>query len=156
MKITVWELPFDQVKPFKAFPYWGRMGECPPPPAENLLIPPTYKNSAPVDSPPQSLLLFHFCFNFILFGHLGHVNFDFNWCSVFTESWFQLWKTFGSSKSLLLRFPSPCKKIAPSKISSEVGEPNPSPTPYRYLDNPAISDNGKLSGDAFADPIIPF
>ena len=46
-------------------------------------------------------------------------------------------------------------KITP-KISSGVGEPYPPPTPYRYLDNPAISDNGKLSGDAFADPIIPF
>ena len=50
----------------------------------------------------------------------------------------------------------PVKKFPPSKISSEVGEPNLSPNPYRYLDNPAISDNGKLSGDAFADPIIPF
>ena len=42
--------------------------------------------------------MLHFCFNFILFGHRGHVNFHFNWCSVFTEGCFYLWKKFESSK----------------------------------------------------------
>ena len=84
-------------------------------------------------------LLFHFCFNFILLGHLGHVNFSFNWCSVFTESCFSLWKRFQSSKSVLLRFPLPGKYPPPSKISN----PPPNwgggihlPTPYDYLQNP--------------------
>ena len=49
------------------------------------------------------MLLLH-CFNFILFGHTGHVNFDFNWCSVFTDSYFQLWERMELSKSLILRF----------------------------------------------------
>ena len=56
---------------------------------------------------------FRYSSNFILFGHLGHVNFDFNWCSVFTESYFKLWKRFKSPKPLLLRFPSPGKKKSP-------------------------------------------
>ena len=49
------------------------------------------------------------------------------------------------------------KKSLPSEISSGVRGiyPPPPPTPYRYLENSVISDNGKLSGDAFADPIIP-
>ena len=32
--------------------------------------------------------LYHFYLNFILFVHTGHVNFDFNRCSVFTECCF--------------------------------------------------------------------
>ena len=50
----------------------------------------------------------------------------------------------------------PVKKSLPVKFPVGWGNLTPPPTPYRYLDNPAISDNGKLSGDAFADPIIPF
>ena len=32
------------------------------------------------------MLLYHFCFHFILFVGTVHANFDFNWCSVLTES----------------------------------------------------------------------
>ena len=57
-----------------------------------------------------------FFFNFILYLHMYHANFYFNWCSVFTESYFQLWKMFklSKSKSFLLRFSPPGKKISPS------------------------------------------
>ena len=64
--------------------------------------------------------MFHFCFNLILFGNLGHVNFDFIW-----------------SKSLLLRFPFPGKK-SPLKIS----DPPPN-TPYHYLETP-VGDSDKF------------
>ena len=37
---------------------------------------PTGGNYNPIKT--ALLLLLHFCFNFILFGHTGHVNFDFN------------------------------------------------------------------------------
>ena len=69
--------------------------------------------------------MYHFCFNFILFGHTGHANFGFNWCSAFTESYFQLWKRYDWSKSLFLRFPLPGKKIPPAKFL----------IPYCYLEN---------------------
>ena len=39
------------------------------------------------------MLLYHFCFIFILFPHTGHSNFDFNWCSVLTECCFYPWKS---------------------------------------------------------------
>ena len=51
-----------------------------------------------------------FSFDFILFGDTGHTKFDFNWCWVFTESCFLLWKRLESSKSLLLRLPPAVKK----------------------------------------------
>ena len=60
-----------------------------------------------------SLLLLHFWFNCILFGHTSYVNFHFNWCSVFAVGCFELGKRFEWPKSLLLRFPSPGKKIPP-------------------------------------------
>ena len=41
-------------------------------------------SSTPPPVKIPSLLPYHFCFNFILFGHTDHVNFDFNWYSVFT------------------------------------------------------------------------
>ena len=44
-------------------------------------------------------------------------------------------KRFELSKSLLLRFPSPVKQIPPSKISDP-------PTPYHYLENPAVFFSG--------------
>ena len=70
-----------------------------------------------------AVVLYHFCFSFILFWHTGHINFDFNWCLVFTECCFQLWKSFESPKSLLRFLPSG-NKISP-----------PSSTPYHYLEN---------------------
>ena len=36
--------------------------------------------------------MYYFCFNFILFGHTGHANFCFNWCSVLTENYFSFEK----------------------------------------------------------------
>ena len=62
------------------------------------------------------MLLLHFCFKLMLFGLTSHVNFHFSGCSVFTECCVYLWKRFKSSKSFLLKFPSPGKKISPSKI----------------------------------------
>ena len=48
--------------------------------------------------------------------HLRHANFDFNCCSVFTDSCFVLWKRFPWSKSLL-RFPPPGNKTPSTKVS---------------------------------------
>ena len=64
----------------------------PPPPPNQNSIPPI-NNFQVITQQKQhfqlwSLLLLHFCLNSILFGHTGHVTFDFNWCSVFTESCF--------------------------------------------------------------------
>ena len=70
--------------------------------------------------------MYHFCFNFILFGHIDCTNFGFNWCSVFTESYFELWKRFDWSKSLILRLLPPGKKVPPSKTSKFPC------TPYHY------------------------
>ena len=39
-----------------------------------------------VEQPPRGM-------EFILFVHTGHVNFDFNWCSVLTECCFYPWKS---------------------------------------------------------------
>ena len=54
-----------------------------------------------------------------------------------------IWKTFKSSKSLLLRFPSPDKKNPPSKIFDLPRPPGiyppPTPIPYCYSENPASS-----------------
>ena len=86
--------------------------------------------------------MYHFCFNVILFGLTVHANFGFNWCSVFTESYFYHWKRFDWSKSLLLRFPLPVKKILPNKISNSphflplFGKPQPPP----YLDFSGIAE----------------
>ena len=79
----------------QGFPYLGdgphnsqtlahslHLKESPPPPTKYLL--PPLNNSFQVMTLKKttflavSLLLFHFSFHFILFGHLGHVNFDFN------------------------------------------------------------------------------
>ena len=38
----------------------------------------------------QQSLLYHFYFNFVLFVHTDHANFDFNRCSTFTKCCFQL------------------------------------------------------------------
>ena len=70
--------------------------------------------------------MYHFCFNFILFGHTSHTNFDFNLCSVFTESRFRLWKRFEHLKSLLLKLPPPGKKIPSAKFPIP---PPPHPLP---------------------------
>ena len=40
------------------------------------------------------LPLYHFCLHFILFVYSGHINFDFDQCSIFTGRWFYLWKRF--------------------------------------------------------------
>ena len=67
-------------------------------------------------SPPTSQP-YHFYFNFVLFVHIGHANFDFNWCSIFTECCFWFWKRFKWSKSiLLLSFPPPYQLNSFSKI----------------------------------------
>ena len=89
-----------EFKDIRVFPTGGS-----PPPAESMLIPP------------------HFCFSFILFGHTCHANFDFKWCSVFTESYFSFVFSL-----LLSRFPPPGKKV-PSKISDppKWGEFPPTP-----------------------------
>ena len=63
-----------------------------------------------------------FYFNFILFWHTGHANFDFNWSSVFTECCFELWKKFKSSKSLL-RFSSTTTPSSSGKISDSCPPP---------------------------------
>ena len=47
--------------------------------------------------------------------HLRHANFDFNCCSVFTDSCFVLWKRSPWSKSLL-RFPPPGNKTSSTKF----------------------------------------
>ena len=44
--------------------------------------------------------------------------FDFNWCSVLTKCCFYLSKIFKSSKSLLLRFSPPGKKIPPAVFTT--------------------------------------
>ena len=56
------------------------------------------------------IVLYHFYFNFVLFVHVGHANFDFNQCSLLTEWCFQLFKRLELSKSLLLRFSPPDEK----------------------------------------------
>ena len=82
----------------------GRKGKVPPP-AKNLLIPPT-KFLSPLPLKVNSLhkaaenVYYWHCsctilINFILFWHSrGHANFDFNWCSLFTRSCFLLWKSW--------------------------------------------------------------
>ena len=66
----------------------GEWGQSPPSPpkkkAKNLLIPPS-----PGTIPPPTITFF---FNFILFGHIGHANFDFNQCFVFTKAVFSFEK----------------------------------------------------------------
>ena len=80
---------------YRVFPTGGNVGRVPPP-AKNLLISTHLEKIPPSRLPPplsnnfqvitqlkqyfylQSLLWLHFYFNFILFGHTGHVNFDFN------------------------------------------------------------------------------
>ena len=57
----------------------------------------------------QSLLLYFFHFTHVLFAYIGHANFDFNQCSIFTDCCFQHWKRF--EWSLLLRFSSTHKTI---------------------------------------------
>ena len=77
----------------------------------------------------QSLLLYHFYLNFILFVHSDYVNFNCNQCSIFTEPCFQLWKRFEWSKSLLVRFLQSNKKL-PLKQNlqlSSLGEFSPNP-----------------------------
>ena len=53
-----------------------------PPPLPSSLPPPKVNNFQVITQSKhfqlQSLLLYHFCFNFVLFGHTGHANFDFN------------------------------------------------------------------------------
>ena len=94
------------------FPYWGDFGESshqlkissitsslPPPEKirsvdshpQQLFIPPLpkFSNNFHVTTQLCSYTIF---FNFILFLHRGDVNFHFNWCSVFTEGCFYLWK----------------------------------------------------------------
>ena len=54
---------------------------CTPPPPPPRKIPPSTLPPPNFYSPNpkvNSLLLFHFCFNFILFRHLGHASFDIN------------------------------------------------------------------------------
>ena len=69
----------------RVFPTEG-CGESPPPLHQPKLC------SSPTRKNPPSLLVYHFCFNWILFGPTSHANFGFNWCSVFTESFFYLWE----------------------------------------------------------------
>ena len=63
------------------------------------------------------MLLYYFYFQFLFFEHTCHTNFYFNWCSVFTECPFWLWKRFKWSKSLLVRFSPPNSKFLFSIIS---------------------------------------
>ena len=78
------------------------------------------------------LLLYHFCFDFY-FWHTDYVNFDFNWCSVFIESY--TWKRFESSKSLLVRF-APRGKNIPT-LHQNFWFP---PTSYCHLENPVYRE----------------
>ena len=69
---------------------------------------------------------------FILFVHTGHVNFDFNWCSVLTECCFYPWKSsngkiHSSSDSYHSIKNTPQRNFSPPTT----------PTPYQYLENRA-------------------
>ena len=65
-----------------------------PSPTTQRLIPPLINNLHVITPPPPP----SHCsctisiFNFIPFAHTGHANSDFNWRSIFTESYFQLFK----------------------------------------------------------------
>ena len=50
----------------------------------------------------------------MIFVHTGHVNFDFNKCSLFTEYFLQLSRRFKWSESLLVRFSLPKISHPPS------------------------------------------
>ena len=86
-------------------PYWGEGWGSPPtnqkfghsPSPRQILIPSHQKSIRPNKRIKTSFLAVviapvPFLFNFILFWHTGHANFDFNWCSVFTECCFSFEK----------------------------------------------------------------
>ena len=110
------------------FPYWRDGGV--PQPTKNLLIhplhtkflfPPTKSQFNPIKKIKASFLAVVIApVPFFLISYsfetqiLLTLIFDFNWCSVLTKCCFYLWKIFKSSKSLLLRFSPPGKKILPA------------------------------------------
>ena len=84
-----------------------------------------------------------FCFNFILSGHLCHVNFDFNWCSVFTETCF----SFGKGSNCQNHFSSgslQLKKKSPPPPSVKFPIPHYRPKPSCYLENPIVKKHRKV------------
>ena len=98
----------------------------PPLPKNMLILYPHLEKLSPSTtprSPPpqkklpiqlQSLLLYNFCFNFILFVHTGHADFAFNQCSISTECCFQLKKSRNGQIHSSSYSQHPIKK--PSKI----------------------------------------
>ena len=135
----------------QGFPYWGDFGASPhqlkissitsplPPPEkirsvdshpQQLFIPPLpkFSNNFHVTTQLCSCTIF---FNFILFLHRGDVNFHFNWCSVFTEGCFYLWKGFEWQTSFLLRF---FRFLRFQKI-----HPTSTPRPTKFLISPRWS-----------------
>ena len=81
-------------------PHLRKICSSPPPtktPPVDSPLPNIYSPSLQISILPQKTnknitfsyshwLLYYFCFNFRLFRHTGHANFDFKWCSVFIES----------------------------------------------------------------------
>ena len=78
-------------------------------------------------------------------GVRGHVNFDVNQCSAFTEYSFLLWKRFEWSKSLLVRFPPPYLKNPPAKSPpTGRGVGRISPYPLTLFGKPWYTQRKKL------------
>ena len=133
----------------------------PSPPVENLLVPPPsrpYKNLPSRLSPTKYLfplppnlnappplqkkknitfsyshwLLYYFCFNFRLFRHTGHANFDFKWCSVFTESFEKCSNCQNHSSSSIYPVKNPPSQQNFWSSPPSAGEFTP-PSPYPLL-----------------------
>ena len=125
----------------QGLPYWGWHGEGSPPTRQRFVHPPPpsrlsrlphhqiFIPSLPKANSPHSI-----CFNFILFWHTGHANFDFNWCSVFTECCFLVLKKVRIAKITPPGHRHLGKKIPPSNIFNYL----PCIT-YHHLENLEIS-----------------